>query len=426
MAARSRSLASLALALALVSSLFAAEGESKAEAKPVGPPQPAIIEGAKSAPLPPRKTDPAWIHYQEGLKLFGEKRLGEAIIAFQNAIDERAELFGRAVSDIDAALATKEAKKAKGSLSGLLSLLAQRDMIPQDYERLHEKAAGSIVAELGLIRETAPSGALRGLVDASLLVAEEGGLSRFGDSTAALRKAASELASYPEAEFQLGKVYLAEGEIRLAELQMLKAVDVSAALERPESRFDMLGELAELYRAKGDMKGYESSLKKIADASQLFSSKDEYYRNSMERILSARGFDTFMKLFRLEETWPVDAYSRLGDYYLQGGRPIATLYFAAAVDATLTRAIGEIRIDEPSYEYSGLADLVSRIQSDRALSDYAERSGLWKNFVLLGEALVASGDRQTARDLWSVVSKARPTELWGKKAAADLARYGRL
>jgi hypothetical protein len=413
-------------ALILSLSAFAAEGgEGKEEAKPVGPPQPSVIEPFKPQALPPRSSDPSWILCQEGIELYGEKRFGEAILAFKKAIDTRSSLSSRALADLEAAMSVKEAPKAMGSLSSLLRILALKDMIPQAYEKLHAKAGGSLVAELELIRESSPSGALRGLIDASLLVAEEKGISRVGDSLAELKLAVKELAQYPEAEYWLGKIYLAEGETRLAELQIRRAYDMRSSLELPSEAFAMLDSLAGVYKARGETKAYEDSLRAIADASDLFAAKDEHYRNSMERILERQGFDTFMKLYRVEESFPIDAYSDLGALYLEDGRPIATIYLAAAANACLTRAIREIRVDEPGYEYAGLDALAMRIAADRGLAAYANEKKLWKDLVLLGDALFASGNRQGARELWTVVKKAQANALWGRKAAEELEKPSR-
>ena len=187
----------------------------------------------------------------------------------------------------------------------------------------------------------------------------------------------------------------------------------------------MFESLAELYKSRDDLKDYESTLREIADSSDLFATKDEYYRNSMERMLGRRGFDTFMKLFRIEQSYPISSYSKLGELYLDAGRPIATLYLAAAVNACLTREIREIRIDEPGYEYSGLVDLASRIVANGDMEAYAIQARLWKDLVLLGESLTTSGDRDTARALWTIVAKTQKSESWGKKAAEDLALLGR-
>jgi tetratricopeptide (TPR) repeat protein len=411
----------LAALAALVFSLSSFAEGSKEKAVPVAPPQPRVVEPFKREGLPPRAEDPSWLLYQEGVRLYGDKRLGEALIAFKKAVDARSELFARCAADVDAALAAKEAKKSGNSLSALVRLLADRDMIPQAYAAIRDRADGSIVAEMGILRETSPSAPLRGLIDAALLVVEERGLSRVGDSLAALRKEVGGLALYPEAEYWIGKAYLAEGELRLAELQFKRAYDMSASLELPDERFAVLESLAGIYKAEGDLKDYESSLREIADASDLFSGKDEYFRNAMERTLAEKGFDKFMLLYRVDEGLAVGAYSALGELYLDAGRPISTIYLAAAVDATLTRAIGEIKTDEPGYAYTGLADLATRILADQGMARFAAEAGLWKDLSLLGLSLSASGYRESAREIWAALARAPVPEPWKKRATASLA-----
>jgi tetratricopeptide (TPR) repeat protein len=408
----------IAALAALVAALSAfAEGSKDA---PVAP-QPRVVEPFQKGGLPPRAADPSWLLYQEGIKLYGEKRLGESLVSFRKAIEIRSELFSRCSDDIDAAMATKEARKAKDSLSALVRLLSARDLIPQAYEAIHEKAEGSIVAEMGLLRETSPSAPLRGLIDATLLVVEERGISRVGDSLGALKKAVVDLKLYPEAESWIGKAYLAEGELRLAELQLRRAYDMSGSLELAEDRFAILESLAGIYKSQGDLRSYESCLRDIADASDLFSKKDVYFRDSMERVLVERGIDKFMSLYRVEESSSVEAYSALGELYLDAGRPIATIYLAAAVNATLTRAIDEIKTDEPSYSYAGLADLASRILADQGMARFAADAGLWKDLVLLGKAVASSGYRETASEIWTVLAKAPVPAPWGRRAADALA-----
>ncbi len=412
--------ASAAFALILALQAYPAEG-SKAEVAPVGPPQPRILEPLRPNALPPRAADPSWLLYQEGMRLFAEKRLGESLASFKKAIDSREALFDRAAKDISAATATKEALQAQGSLSRLVELLAARELIPQELEALRAKAAGSLLAELGLLRERSPSRPLHGLLDAALLVVEERGLARVGDSVAALAKATEELARYPEAEFWISKIYLAEGESRLAELQAIRAYGMSGSLEVTDDRFSILQALADIYRARGDGKDYELRLREIADASDLFAGKDEYYRNAMERTLALQGFDKFMALYRVEDRFAIAAYSQLGALYLEAGRPLAVGYLAAAVNAVLTREIAAIKADSPGFAYKDLPDLASRILAGEDTARFASESGLWRDLVRLGEALSASGNRETAREIWAAVSRALgASDPWGKRAAAFL------
>jgi hypothetical protein len=415
----------MATMAALVFVLSASAAEEKTA--PAGPPQPRVVYPLGPEALPPRNSDPSWLKYEEGLRLFGQKRLGEALVSFREAIEARASLFDRASQDIEAALAAKEEARAGDSISALVELLAARDLIPQDFERIQAKAAGSIVTEMGLLRERSPSSPLRGLIDAALLIVEERGLSRVRDSMDALRKAAADLQHYPEAEFGIGRIYLAEGEARLAELQVLRACDMGGSLEVAGDRYGMLQTLAGIYEAQGDLKDYEQTLREIADSSDLFAVRDEYYRNSMERTLSAQGFDKFMALYRVDDGFATSAYSSLGSLYLEAGRPLAVIYLAAAVNAILTREIGEIKTDEPDYSFKSLVDLAARIRAGKATARFASESELWRDMVLLGEALAEAGYRDTARELWAVVGAspgpAGPRDRadpWERRAEADV------
>jgi hypothetical protein len=410
------------LAIAFALSVRAeGHGESK-EPTVVAPPQPRVVEPFKKEGLPPRAVDPSWGLYQEGARLLGEKRLGESLEVLKRAVEARSLLFSQCTADVDASLASKEAKKAKDSLSELLRLLAERDLIQHDYEAIRGKAGGSVVAEMRLLRETSPSSPLRGLIDAALLVVEERGISRIGDSLSALRREVGYLCFYPEAEYMIGRLYLAEGELRLAELQFRRACDMGESLELPEERFAMLDALADVHRTKGDLKSYEMTLREITDSSELFAARDEHYRSSMERTLGERGFDKFMLLFRVDQLYPIRAYSELGELYLGDGRTIATIYLAAAVNAILARSISEAKIDEPGYSYAGIADILSRILADREMARFAADRELWKDLKLLGDSLAISGYRESAREIWSAIGAAGAPQPWKKRAAEALAR----
>ena len=142
----------------------------------------------------------------------------------------------------------------------------------------------------------------------------------------------------------------------------------------------------------------------------------------MERTLATQGFDRFMSLYRVQETFAISAYSGLGLLYLEAGRPLAVIYLAAAVNAVLTREIAAIRIDLPGYSYNGLQDLVAKIMADKDRARFAADSELWRDIVSLGEALAATGNRETAKELWSVMASIPGmVDPWGKRAASALA-----
>jgi len=103
----------LAVLATLVFSVASFAEDSKDKAAPIGPPQPRVVAPLQKAPLPPRAEDPSWLLYQEGIKLYDEKRLGESLVAFQKAARARSELFSRCSEDVDSAMAAKEAKRPR-------------------------------------------------------------------------------------------------------------------------------------------------------------------------------------------------------------------------------------------------------------------------------------------------------------------------
>lgn len=418
----------LAAALCAVASFgaFASEGggEKKAEGEgaPVGPPPPRLVAPLPIPPLPPDPTDPSWLRYREGLALFDEKRFGEALDAFKKAIEAREARSAEALEAIDEALADKEASKAKGSTRALVELLASRDLVASELERVRAEAGGSLLKEMSLLRARRVSGLLDAFLRAARLVVDQRGGTRVGDSLASLRDAAASMRYYPEAEYALGRIFLAEGEVALAEIQFRRALDSSESLDVPADRYAMLEALAETYRASGKARDYELALREIADDSSLFQKKQEALRLAMERTLARDGIEKFMLLYRVEDRFARSSFSRLGRYYLESGRPLATIYLAAAVDAGLTEAIATLRAKEPGYSYTSVVDLLASIAADRALSRHAASGGLYEDMLLLGEALAMGGAGEPARGIWRLLASPRAPSPWGAEAAIALAR----
>ncbi|HOX32844.1 MAG TPA: hypothetical protein PLB91_10955 [Spirochaetales bacterium] len=415
-----RALAAI-LALAAALPAFAAGEKEMAEAVDL-PPVPRLVVPLPAPPAPPTPADPSWLLYEEGRALYGEKRFGEALQSFKKAVEARAARSDEAVARIDAALADKDAGRAQGSIRALVGLLASRDLVSSELARIRAEAGGSLLKEMSAIASRRVSGLLDSFLRAAKLVVEQRGGARIGDSLAALRAEAAAMRYYPEAEMAIGRIYRAEGELGLAELQIRRALDLAASLDVPEDRYAMLEELAEVYRAEDRLRDYELALREVADEAELFGKRQEYLRLAMERTLARDGIDKFMTLYRVEDAFARSACSKLGELYLRNGRTVAVIYLAAAVNMALTRQIAGIREKEPGFAYRDLRGLLGRIGSDAALSRYAEDSGLYRDMVNLGEALARGGNRESARELWSAVAQARGAGAQAAAARAALAR----
>jgi hypothetical protein len=378
----------------------------------------ALVSGAAAA----ESLDQAWREYRNGRRLFEERRFGEALEAFKKASELRKSRFSEAVEKIDVVLAEPGLAGKRGdSLSALLDTLALRDLIKSDLESIKARAGGSLQKEIEILSKRQLSFDFASFLASVDLVLRQTGSPALGDSIRMLRAKAVQLQSYPEAEFWIGKAFLGEGETRLAELQFQRAYEARGILEVPEDAYLVEEALADVYRDQGRMKDYELALRSIADASDLFSKSKANLRSAIERTLAGEGFDTFMGLYRLGEEFPRSAYSKLGSFYLDNGRPVAAIYLAASANIVLTKALAAIRSGEPDYAYPGLAELLARIDADAEASRYVKGTLLYRDLLLLGEALSAEGYREPAREIWRALAAARKAEPWSRRAAEDLA-----
>ena len=194
------------------------------------------------------------------------------------------------------------------------------------------------------------------------------------------------------------------------------------SLDVPAERYAMLEELASAQKAAGEDRDYEISLRAVTDDSQLFSKKEEYLRLAMERTLDRDGIDKFMLLYRVDEEFARSASSKLGEHYLEGGRPLAVIYLAAAVNIGLTRSIAAIREGDPGFAYTDVAALLARMGREGKIARYAADTGLYRDMQLLGEALVLNGARDSARGIWAALAGTEGAAPWNSAAKASLGR----
>jgi tetratricopeptide (TPR) repeat protein len=369
-----------------------------------------------------RGGDESWVHFQSGKRLYEERRFGESLEEFQAAISSRKAAFETASDRVRAALALREAKPAKDNLSHLIHSLARRDLIDHDLAELEASSGPSLRREAELLEKRELSNDFKIFLDALLLVLDHRSEGELENRSSALVAACSELERYPEAEYWVGKIYLAEGELRLAELQFQRAYDMRADFEIPEDSFTVLAALVGVYRAKEDWRAYEDSLTRIAVCNPIFTVENRFLREAMERSLSQDGMDKFMLLYRVKDGAWTGSEAELGEFYLRSGRPQALIYLAASVNEMLTKAIGRIATREPSYVFTTLAELLGRIRADRELSAYARDAELYRELYYLGEALAANGYRDSARSLFAVMGSSRGMEPWDSRARAAAKR----
>lgn len=399
--------------LALVSVVPAASQEASMSAAP----------GASSAPasaVRPMGPDRSREYFEEGRRLYEIRLFGQSLASFQAAVEERSAQYGQALARIEAITSQKDLERAKDSISSIVKLLAQRDLIDADIARIEGEAAGSLKKETGLLLGRKLSADFEYFLRAVALVLDRRDASALKNSLVALKKACTELASYPEAEYWIGKVYAAEAEPRLAELQYKRAWDQRAALEIPDDRFEILQCLADLYGSQKSWYSYEECLRKAVAEDPLFGEKQTFLREAMERALGQQGFDRFFGLYHASYGPWTRAERDLGGFYLGNGRPQALVHLAIAANAVLSRCVTRMLERDPAWEYSNLAGLLGKIEADRELSSFARSTGLYQTLQELGLALDRGGYRESAREIWRTLAGMKGIEPWNRSASQAL------
>ncbi|MEI6388809.1 MAG: hypothetical protein WCQ50_19510 [Spirochaetota bacterium] len=142
----------------------------------------------------------------------------------------------------------------------------------------------------------------------------------------------------------------------------------------------------------------------------------------MERTLINEGFDTYARLYRIDEVRVSKPAADLGEYLLRRGRSQAVIHLAISANAVITRSLTEIRRKEPSYQYRDLHDLALALRRQNGLEEWSEKSGLWKSLYYLGEALATQVATRASKELFIELSSMEIAGAWADASRLALLR----
>jgi hypothetical protein len=365
---------------------------------------------------------PGWQEFQDGKALFEQKRLGESLNAMKRAIDLRRARYTKASEGIEAAMASAEAAKAKDSITRFLSILARQSLSEREDAALRTEAAGSLRRQAELYKTRIPPKLSSDFLDGLLAVLDLRSADSLHDSLTRLLSAARSLEGYPEAEYWIGRVFLTEGELDLAELQFERALSLADGLEIPEDRYAILEARSAVFKSAGKWKEYELSLNDALEGSTIFGDKNAFLLQAMERALTIQGFDSLVSLYQVTEYRILKPSADLGEYLLRRGRSQAIMHLAIAADGYVTRAVARIRERDPGYSYVDLEGFAAKLRLDPELLGWVDDQGLWKILYYLGEALLEQAERASARTLFEALARTTEAGPWAKASRLALSR----
>jgi tetratricopeptide (TPR) repeat protein len=367
-------------------------------------------------------SEEAWKRFEEGRARFEAREFDLALVAFKDAVEIRRERYGKARERLENVLGSAEAKKNGDSLHRLIERLAQRDLRAGDLESARKAAGDSLAEELRLIERYRISDVHQNLIDVleDLLLLKSG--EDLEDSLSGLREKVDLCARYPEAEYWIGMIYLAEGEHRIAERQFLAAIEQAPSLIVPGDVHAFRYELSRLYLGRRDYASMERILKDVLAADALYAEPGKArLLDAMKSAVSDRGIDKFLELYRHDAEFARKAYAILGEYYCKSGRySQAVRHLMMAVDVTATRIVKALLDENPDYRFSSLSALLRETRSDDDLLAYAAEEGFERSLYYLGAALLGEGRIAQAKAIWLPLSKGEGE--WASRATESLKR----
>jgi len=335
-----------------------------------------------------------WYTLERGKQMFRQGDYGSALLAFEDARRQRRVMYERLERQLINLLSITEVRRIGDSLDWVERYI---------QDRRHADAADAL-AELYY---RIPKESLN------------------NSATAALN-ALGTLKDYPEAEYWIGETYLIEGELRLAQSQFQKALDLRQLLENPGFSTELLYKIAAICRTRQEYNEMERTLLAILSEDRLWSgsgtgASGAFEKQSLTRVLENNGVNRFLTLYRYRNTETELAHRLLGLYYYTSGRHSRAqehLMFSFLIQNTVI--IEEVIRNRYDFSFTTLEALAPEIGRYPLVADYAEKNEYYKTAYYLGASLYGNGKTVPARELWTFLAAQSAAGEWQARAAGQL------
>jgi tetratricopeptide (TPR) repeat protein len=230
------------------------------------------------------------------------------------------------------------------------------------------------------------------------------------------------LKDYPEAEYWIGETYMAEGALDIALKQYQLAYQKRSLLENPGFGTELLYKMAEVHKIRQEYNEMEQRLLEILREDSLWlEDSDSFVRRAMTQTLSNDGINRFLTLYRHSSPRTEKAHRLLGNYYYTAGRyshAVEHLSFAFLIQNTIL--IDEILRNQYDFAFTTIEDLLAEINRRPNLRVYIEEVDYYKTMYYLGTAFYGDGKLQTARGVWTILSRIESAGEWRTRSQSQL------
>ena len=334
---------------------------------------------------------PWWYTLEQGKQYFRSGSYGDALMAFEDARRNRLAQFTGMQQDFIMLLSKPAVRRFGDSLDFIEKYIAEN----------HETAAAAALAELYY---RVPKDSLKGSAKLAL-------------------EQLDKLKNYPEADYWIGEVYQAEGELALALRQYERAWENRTLLETSGFDTEILYKITDIHRIRGEYQEMEKQANEIIGGTDSSGApRDSLWAGNqiqaaMTRILGNEGVSRFLTLYRYNNTVTEKAHRLLGFYQYASSRfsPAAEhLMFAFLIQNTVL--ITELTRRQFDFTFTTLDDLMNTVRAKPELVAYLDTTEYYKTVYYLACALYASGKSLPATQLWAFLAGRDDAGDWGRRA----------
>jgi tetratricopeptide (TPR) repeat protein len=333
---------------------------------------------------------PYWFTLERGKLYFRNGAYGSALLAFEDARNQRKNLFTRMEQDMVALLSIPEVRRLGDALDLVERYVAERNQI---------NAARALEELYYRVPRESLAGSARGVLDQ---------LNRLRD--------------YPEAEYWIGETYRAEGELGIALRQYQRAYELRGLLEAPGFEVEILYKIADIHRIRQEYPEMERRLLEILSRDTLWAGdSDTFIRTAMNRTLENDGIDRFLTLYRHSSPTVLRAHRLLGYYYYASGRHVRAvehLMFTFLIQNSVF--IEELVRSQFDFSFTTLEALLDEIQRRPALASSFEELEYYKTMYYLGASFFGNGKLNPARNFWNALARRADAGEWRSRAETQL------
>ncbi|MDR1748312.1 MAG: hypothetical protein LBR47_04565 [Spirochaetaceae bacterium] len=208
---------------------------------------------------------------------------------------------------------------------------------------------------------------------------------------------------YPESRYLMGRIYIREGEYKLAEEYLLAAWNEREYLNVPSLDYSILYELAGLAGLNDEYTKYEEYLLLILAHDEAFGQpgNESPLLHSVLRILDTGiTLDKLFELYRHNAYMEIPAYNQLAAFYLRSGRTDRALSVSLLGSlSAFTRIYNAVEERDIGFTYVSFAEVLKKMLSYPVIRTWAEENSIRSGFELFADILAASGKRVLAAEL---------------------------